>query len=327
VAESEFVRAWRSGLQPCGSDASVGNGTDTNADAGASPKADADADAAAASGPARPTLAEYAHRLQRLKQPGWPAALAHPSTSNTNAGPALAAAPQTPATEAPTLPRRPASASPDTASAIGTLVHRYLELIAHDGPEAWPSTRLPPLHGAMQQSLRAQGLSAPEATAAANRVQRHLHTTLSSADGRWLLSAHTDAASECAIGSVVHLTPVPPPAPAFEPGPEPGNEQPPSSGHSPHPLHVIDRTFVHQGRRWIVDYKTTEHEPSAQRNGDLDTWRAQLQRYRALHDDALPVQLAVFLTHSGRLLRLSENQESNPVMPDCLSASEPPNAR
>ena len=327
VAESEFVRAWRSGLQPCGSDASVGNGTDTNADAGASPKADADADAAAASGPARPTLAEYAHRLQRLKQPGWPAALAHPSTSNTTAGPALAAAPQTPATEAPTLPRRPASASPDTASAIGTLVHRYLELIAHDGPEAWPSTRLPPLHGAMQQSLRAQGLSAPEATAAADRVQRHLHTTLSSADGRWLLSAHTDAASECAIGSVVHLTPVPPPAPAFEPGPEPGNEQPPSSGHSPHPLHVIDRTFVHQGRRWIVDYKTTEHEPSAQRNGDLDTWRAQLQRYRALYDDALPVQLAVFLTHSGRLLRLSENQESNPVMPDCLSASEPPNAR
>ncbi len=330
VAESEFVRAWRSGLQPCGSDASVGNGTDTNADAGASPKADADADAAAASSPARPTLAEYAHRLQRLKQPGWPAALAHPSTSNTTAGPALAAAPQTPATEAPTaatLPRRPASASPDPASAIGTLVHRYLELIAHDGPEAWPSTRLPPLHGAMQQWLRTQGLSAPEATAAADRVQRHLHTTLSSADGRWLLSAHTDAASECAIGSVVHLTPVPPPAPAFEPGPEPGNEQPPSSGHSPHPLHVIDRTFVHQGRRWIVDYKTTEHEPSAQRNGDLDTWRAQLQRYRALYDDALPVQLAVFLTHSGRLLRLSENQESNPVMPDCLSASEPPNAR
>ncbi len=330
VAESEFVRAWRSGLQPCGSDASVGNGTDTNADAGASPKADADADAAAASGPARPTLAEYAHRLQRLKQPGWPAALAHPSTSNTNAGPALAAAPQTPATEAPTaptLPRRPASASPDTASAIGTLVHRYLELIAHDGPEAWPSTRLPPLHGAMQQSLRAQGLSAPEATAAAQRVQQHLHTTLNSPDGRWLLSAHTDAASECALGSVADFAPEPAPEPALQPGPEQGNEQPPSSGHSPHPLHVIDRTFVHQGRRWIVDYKTTEHEPSAQRNGDLDTWRAQLQRYRALYDDALPVQLAVFLTHSGRLLRLSENQESNPVMPDCLSASEPPNAR
>ena len=352
VAESEFERAWRSIQQPSGSDADVGNG--------------ADADAAAASAPARSTLAEYAHRLQRLKQPGWPEALAHPTahlaaaapftTSTTSTasttpftpdttappsaapspapcaappltGPDHAQAPLPHAAQAATTPQRPAPASPAEAAAVGTLVHRYLELIAHDGLDAWPSTRLPPLHGAMQQWLRAQGLSAPEATAAAQRVQQHLHTTLNSPDGRWLLSAHTDAASECALGSVADFAPEPAPEPALQPGPKQGNEQPPSSGHSPHPLHVIDRTFVHQGRRWIVDYKTSAHEPSAQRNGDLDRWRAQLQRYRALYDDALPVQLAVFLTHSGRLLRLSENQESTPVMPDCLSASEPPNTR
>jgi ATP-dependent exoDNAse (exonuclease V) beta subunit len=352
VAESEFVRAWRSSPQPSGSDAGVGDG--------------ADADAAATSAPARPTLAEYAHRLQRLVQPGWPEALAHPtahltaaapfttSTASTTpftpdttappsaapsaapcaapplTGPDHAPAPLPHATQAvkataPTKPGPTAPASPAEAAAIGTLVHRYLELIAHDGLDAWPATRLPTLHGAMQQWLRAQGLSAPEATAAAQRVQRHLHTTLNSADGRWLLSAHTVAASECALGSVVHLTPETAPEPALQPGPEQPSDQPPSSDHSPHTLHVIDRTFVHQGRRWIVDYKTSAHEPSALRHGDLDRWRAQLQRYRALYNDALPVQLAVFLTHSGRLLRLGENQEATPVVPNGLSASEPPN--
>jgi len=334
VAESEFERAWRSGPQPCGSDVGVGEG--------------ADADAAATRTQARSTLAEYAHRLQRLKQPGWPEAMAHLTAAtsstapNTTAppsaapspapcaappltGPDHAPAPPPHAAQAATTPQRPAPASPAEAAAIGTLVHRYLELIAHDGLDAWPATRLPTLHGAMQQWLRAQGLSAPEATAAAQRVQQHLHTTLNSTDGRWLLSAHTDAAGECALGSVADLGPEPTPEPALQPGPAQGPDQPPSSGHSPHPLHVIDRTFVHQGRRWIVDYKTSAHEPNAQPNGDLDRWRAQLQRYRALYNDALPVQLAVFLTHSGRLLRLSENQESTPVMPDCLSASEPPN--
>ena len=154
----------------------------------------------------------------------------------------------------------------------------------------------------MQQWLRAQGLNAPEAAAAAQRVQQHLHTTLNSADGRWLLAAHKGAASECAMGSVAEIAP----ETALHLGPEQPADQPPSSGHSPHPLHVIDRTFVYQGTRWIVDYKTSAHEPSAQRHGDLDRWRAQLQRYRALYDDALPVQLAVFLTHSGRLLRFGD---------------------
>jgi ATP-dependent exoDNAse (exonuclease V) beta subunit len=300
VAESAFQRAWRSNQPPSGAEADAGEGADADADADVEVEAGAGADGAAGveaattSPPARPTLAEYAHRLQRLARPGWPAALAHPGTPLPTAGPDLAPAPQPPAPEAltaTTTAQRTAPASPAAAAAIGTLVHRYLELIAHDGLEAWPTTRLPTLHGAMQQWLRALGLSAPEATAAADRVQQHLHTTLNSADGRWLLAAHTDAASECALGSFADLTPA----------------QPPGSGQRPHPLHVIDRTFVHQGRRWIVDYKTRAHDPSAPSNGELEGWRAQLQRYRALYDDALPVQLAVFLTHSGRLLRLADD--------------------
>ncbi|MDO9612884.1 MAG: UvrD-helicase domain-containing protein [Serpentinimonas sp.] len=213
-----------------------------------------------------PPLADFVPQLQRLRQPGWPAAWQ----------PHGGAAPAPADSAAPADAAPPAAAA--AAAAVGTLVHRYLELIAHDGLDAWPVARLPALQAAMQQWLRGQGLAEAQASAAATEVQQHLHTTLTSAEGRWLLAPHPQAASEYALASAAT-----------------------DASASP-TLHVIDRTFVHEGRRWIIDYKTTAHE-----NAALPLWRAQLQRYRALFDDGLPVQLALFLTQSGRLLRLADD--------------------
>ncbi len=234
-------------------------------------------------------MADYAHRLQRLIDPGWPAALMHPTQPAT---PALTADPsaahppsatetETAAAAAARDQAGPTSRTTTQATAIGTLVHRYLELIAHDGQGAWPAERLPALQTAMQQWLRGQGLTEAQARAAAAEVQQHLHTTLASPEGRWLLAPHPQAASEYALASAAA-----------------------ESSASP-TLHVLDRTFVCEGTRWIIDYKTTAHE-----NADPNAWRAQLQRYRALFNDGLPVQLALFFTHSGRLLRLADEAPS-----------------
>ncbi|MDO8274055.1 MAG: UvrD-helicase domain-containing protein, partial [Serpentinimonas sp.] len=245
-AEAEFLRHWQS-VAPAASPAARANAADPV-----------------------PPLADFVPLLQRLRQPGWPAAWSPH---------AMPSATPTPADSAP-----PADAAPPAAAAaVGTLVHRYLELIAHDGLDAWPVTRLPALHAAMQPWLRGQGLAEAQASAAAAEVQQHLHNTLSSADGRWLLAPHPHAASECAIGSA------------------------PTEATSSPTLHLIDRTFVHEGTRWIIDYKTTAHESAA-----LPLWQAQLQRYRALFDDGLPVQLALFLTHSGRLLPLADAKPPTP---------------
>jgi len=172
-------------------------------------------------------------------------------------------------------------------------VHRYLELIAHDGPDAWPTARLPALHAAMQQALRAQGLTEAQASAATTEVQRHLHNTLTSPEGRWLLAPHPQAASEYALASA-----------AAE------GSASDTSGTSGIKLHVLDRCFVYQGTRWIVDYKTADPD-----SADPGAWRAQLQRYRALFDDGLPVQLALFFTHSGSLLRLADEAPASSARP------------
>jgi len=250
LAEAEFVRAWQPDPAPV------------------------DAAAHAATAPARPTLAEYAHRLQRLAQPGWPAALMHqtPQRSATASSAATAATPERvdPDDLAP---------GPDLAADVGTLVHRYLELIAHDGLAAWPEERLPALQAVMQQWLRTQGH--PEAAAAqgALQVQRHLFNTLQAPAGRWLLGPHPHAASEWALDS--H---------------EQGALQ----------AHVIDRSFVEHGQRWIIDYKTSRHAeaPSAAQ-------RQQLQRYQALFDDGLPLRLALFYTHSGQLRLLDGGSDGD----------------
>ena len=172
-------------------------------------------------------------------------------------------------------------------------MHRYLELIAHDGPDAWPTARLPALHAAMQQALRAQGLTEAQASAATTEVQRHLHNTLTSPEGRWLLAPLPQAASEYALASA-----------AAE------GSASDTSGTSGIKLHVLDRCFVYQGTRWIVDYKTADPD-----SADPGAWRAQLQRYRALFDDGLPVQLALFFTHSGSLLRLADEAPAASARP------------
>jgi len=84
-----------------------------------------------------------------------------------------------------------------------------------------------------------------------------LRGAVSDERGRWVLGPHADARSEYRI------------------------RVPGSDGVR---LMVIDRTFTEEGRRWIVDYKTSSHE-----GGDLETfldrekgrYGEQMARYRA----------------------------------------------
>lgn len=208
----------------------------------------------------------YNHRLVRVRQPGKPAALVP--------GTALDAPPPTDAPTTPTTAQNGHTAPDSRLSAdVGTLVHRYLELVATDGLAAWTPERLHGLQGPMQRWLQQQGHAAAVAPAAAAEVVQHLHTTLASDDGRWVLAPHAEAACELPLTTVtdgeVHL-------------------------------HAIDRTFVAEGVRWIVDYKTTRHTEDEDRL--MQSYAEQLARYSGLFPQAPRVCCAVFLTRTGRLV-------------------------
>lgn len=218
-----------------------------------------------ASSSANNSLASYAHQLVRLASPHVPKPLCIADTDSTFNF----------SSHKPTTPTQPqtAQAHDSLAADTGTLIHKYLELIAHDSLAQWPHARLQSVLPAMQHWLVQQGHAPIAAQDAAAQALRQLQTTLNSSDGQWVLSPHTQARSEWAQATA-H-----------------------DSGSA---THIIDRTFICEGIRWIIDYKTTtESQPSPSQ------WSEQLQRYAQLFGPEHPIQMAIFFTHTGQLLRLN----------------------
>jgi ATP-dependent helicase/nuclease subunit A len=144
-----------------------------------------------------------------------------------------------------------------TARRVGTVVHEALERF---GRGKLPGNEeLPALHSRLESRLQALGVEGPAAQAGAERALQALSATLGDERGQWLFDAgHRDAHSELALSGV-------------------------RAGHIINA--VIDRTFVADGTRWVVDFKTSPHE-----GGDLAAfldaealrYEAQLKRYAHL---------------------------------------------
>ncbi len=75
--------------------------------------------------------------------------------------------------------------------------------------------------------------------------------------------------------------------------------------------HIIDRTFIAEGVRWIVDYKSSEPEVGQCMENFIEReimiYKEQLQRYEALMTamETLPIKTALYLVSVGKLLETS----------------------
>jgi len=187
--------------------------------------------------------------------------------------------------EIPGIPRLPANpvdldateSAFSLEASVGTLVHRCLELVAKNGLENWSTARVASLQPAWQRWLRTQGHNATEAESGAAEAVAALSRTLDTATGRWLLAAYPEAAAEQAWSS--------------RDGDATVN-------------HVIDRTFIAEGTRWIIDYKTVRL-PDDELAARAEIYRPQLERYAGLFaGEALPLRLAIFFPLQGILIEL-----------------------
>lgn len=159
---------------------------------------------------------------------------------------------------------------------IGTLAHRYMEIIANQGLQAWPLTRISQSKPAMQHWLRECGYAESQVSEAAAQVETLLHTTLNSEAGKWVLAARQEAAAELAVLS---------------------------QADGEIKKHVIDRTFVEGNVRWIIDYKTGM--PQQNLEAAAESHRAQLVTYAELFKtQALPVRCAILFMSLGELFEL-----------------------
>jgi ATP-dependent exoDNAse (exonuclease V) beta subunit len=169
--------------------------------------------------------------------------------------------------------RPPFDWAAEAARQVGVLAHRLLARIGVDGPNAWTDARIDACAPRVRAELAAAGLSAAETADAASKVLAVARRTLADPRGRWLFDAsHAEGRSEWALagvddGEIVHV--------------------------------VLDRTFVADGERWIVDFKTGVHQ-GADAAGFLEAealrYREQLRRYARIAQalDGRPVRIALF---------------------------------
>ena len=158
-----------------------------------------------------------------------------------------------------------------TAAHVGTVVHRHLQWIAEAGLAA-AAAAIERRASLFALELRLLGVDAREIPPAAARVAAALRSALEDRHGRWVLGAHEDARSEVTLTL--------------------------RSGDALE--HVrLDRTFVADGERWIVDFKTSQHEGgdrAAFLDSEVERYRPQLDRYAAALAaiERLPVRVALY---------------------------------
>ena len=157
------------------------------------------------------------------------------------------------------------SADNETVRLIGTLVHRVLQLIAAQGLDSWTPERVAAREPAIRAQLIGLGVPRDELNAAVQRTTDAINEALLSERGRWILTGHPEAVSEWELSGVFG-----------------GNVY----------SRKLDRSFVADGVRWIVDYKTG----AAQK-----TYRDQLERYAGLvaRLDHRPIRLGLYYPLTG----------------------------
>ena len=168
----------------------------------------------------------------------------------------------------------------EDARLTGNLVHRLLQLIGEQGLDPWKASGgIAKRANWCRRQLASEGVQKEKADAIIARATEAIENCLASKQGRWILKNHEGARCEYAITVVLDS--------------RPRNM-------------ILDRTFIEDGVRWIIDYKTSSHS-GGDLEGFLDNeasrYREQLQRYRDAMaiTETLPIRNALYFPLLDRL--------------------------
>ncbi|MDG1820008.1 MAG: 3'-5' exonuclease, partial [Porticoccaceae bacterium] len=159
------------------------------------------------------------------------------------------------------------------ARLMGTVLHRTLKQIANEGINNWPENRIDTMPSAWAAQLKEQGILATSEELAS--LSSAISTMLADPKGQWILHNHEKAQSEQALGYY-----------------QPEQNR---AGTS-----VIDRTFIDQGLRWIIDYKFSAPAESETQSQFIarqtQTYQGQLKHYANLYKglEKNPVRCALY---------------------------------
>ena len=147
----------------------------------------------------------------------------------------------------------------DTGRHVGTIVHGLLKRIATDGLSEWSGEKLSRAEPMIRGELSRLGVRSSEQEAALAQVKRSISNALGSERGQWVLQSRAGARSEWGLEGIIGGKLV--------------------SG-------TVDRIFQDDnGRLWIVDFKTSEHQGAGLQSflkREEARYRPQLENYATL---------------------------------------------
>ncbi len=160
----------------------------------------------------------------------------------------------------------------DDAARVGTVVHKYLHLLSRDLGQSWTIQNVRELETEYRRELELLGVESMALDSSARRVVTALESVLSDSTGRWILEPRESAASEVPL-SVVR--------------------------NGRFRRLRLDRTFIDDGVRWIIDYKTGSHEGGrvdAFLDSEVERYRPQLEEYaRAMSEwESIPIRVGLY---------------------------------
>ena len=165
----------------------------------------------------------------------------------------------------------------EQARRVGIVVHALLQRIAEEGPAAWSELRVREMRPALRSGLANQGVSPADMEDAITRVQSALVAALADHRGRWILQPHPEAQNEYSLTGL--------------------------DGGQLYTI-AIDRTFVADGVRWIVDYKTSAHEgskPEAFLDNEIVRYKEKMDRYARIlkKQEPRPIRIGLYFPLMG----------------------------
>lgn len=164
---------------------------------------------------------------------------------------------------------------------IGTVIHDQLQMLA-SMPAATPMVVNDEHRVVVRRQLRNLGLNVSRLDSAVDKVMKALANTLDDERGRWILQAHEQARSEWALSV---------------PQSSANNAASHTGTFTPVQKIIIDRTFIDSdGVRWIVDYKTGDHE-----GGNLEAF---LDKEKKRYADQLNGYAAIMKRLESRPVRV-----------------------
>ena len=169
---------------------------------------------------------------------------------------------------------------------LGTALHRTLKQIACDGIEQWPLERRNTFEQGWRSTLKQLGMVATSEEI--SDLKQSIETMLNDDRGQWILKQHADAGCEQELSYFDHLT------------------------HSVK-TSIIDRTFVDDNERWIIDYKYTKPIDNESEHRfcqrQIESYKPQLDHYAQLYQklDSKKVRCALYFPQTAVFIEVTGN--------------------